>query len=143
MESNSVSKNTPFSGRGGTSFAPVLAVVNGTTDISFYQKAFSATENFCLRNDDGSIHVAELVIDGAVFHVHEITQFSHTIPAMSGGTVNIGLFVDDVYTVFNQAIAAGATLVVPVTDYEYGYRQGELIDPFGHKWIIQKRLEIS
>lgn len=126
-----------------TAFAPVLAIVNGTTDISFYQKAFNSTENFCLRNGDGSIHVAELVIDGAVFHVHEITQYSHTIPAMAGGTVNIGLFVNDVHAVFDQAIAAGANLVTPVTDYDYGYRQGEFTDPFGHKWIIQKRLEVG
>ncbi|MDB5029426.1 VOC family protein [Mucilaginibacter sp.] len=127
-----------------TAFAPVLTIPNGTTDIDFYKKAFNAVENFCLRNDDGSIHVAELVIDGAVFHVHEITQFSRTIPANAGrGTVNIGLFVEDVYAVFNQAIAAGATQSMPVTDFEYGYRQGELIDSFGHKWIIQCRIPVS
>ncbi|MES2428414.1 MAG: VOC family protein [Bacteroidota bacterium] len=127
-----------------TAFAPVLAIANGTIDIDFYKKAFNAVENFCLRNDDGSIHVAELVIDGAAFHVHEVTPFSHTIPATTGnGTVNIGLFVNDVHTVFNQALTAGAIQTMPVTDFEYGYRQGELIDPFGHKWVIQKRLEVS
>jgi len=41
----------------------VLAIANGTTNIDFYKKAFNAHENFCLRNDDGSIHVAELVIE--------------------------------------------------------------------------------
>lgn len=127
-----------------TAFAPVLAIANGTIDISFYKRAFNAAENFCLLNDDGSIHVAELVIDGAVFHVHEVTQFSRTIPATAGaGTINIGLFVDDVYAVFNQAIAAGATQSMPVTDFEYGYRQGEVIDPLGHKWIIQCRIPAS
>jgi PhnB protein len=126
-----------------TAFAPVLAIANGTTDIDFYKNAFKAVENFCLRNDDGSIHVAELVIDGAVFHIHEVTPFSHTIPAKAGGTINVGLFVDDVYAVFNRAIVAGATQVMPVTDFEYGYRQGELIDPFGHKWIIQCRIPES
>ena len=127
-----------------TVFAPVLAMANGTTDIDFYKRAFNATENFCLRNDDGSIHVAELVIDGAVFHLHEVTQFSHTIPATTGhGTINIGLFVEDVHAVFDQAVAAGATQTMPVTDFDYGYRQGELIDLFGHKWIIQRRIPAS
>lgn len=127
-----------------TAFAPVLAIANDTNDINFYKKAFNATENFCLRNDDGSIHVAELVIDGAVFHVHEITEFSGTIPVTAGkGTVNIGLFVDDVYAIFNQAIAAGAEEAMSVTDFEYGYRQAELIDPFGHKWIIECRIPTS
>ena len=127
-----------------TAFAPVLAIANGTTNIDFYKEAFNATENFCVRNDDGSIHVAELVIDGAVFHVHEITEFSRTMPATAGlGTVNIGLFVDDVHALFNQAIAAGAKEAMPVTDFEYGYRQAELIDPFGHKWIIECHIPTS
>jgi PhnB protein len=30
--------------------------------------------------------------------------------------------------------------VSPVQDYEYGYRQGEIIDPFGHRWVLQKDL---
>ena len=53
-----------------THFAPELHIPNGTIEIDFYKK-FGATENFCLRNDDGSIHVVELEINGAVFHLHE------------------------------------------------------------------------
>lgn len=51
-----------------THFAPELHIPNGTLEIDFY-KTFGATENFCLRNDDGSIHVAELAVNGAIFHV--------------------------------------------------------------------------
>lgn len=128
-----------------TSFAPMLAIENGVTDISFYKKAFNATENFCLRNDDGSIHVAEFDMDGALFHIHEVTVSGKNItPANAkGSTVSVGLFVDDVQAVFDAAIAAGATPVVPVTDFEYGYRQGEFTDPFGHRWIIQCRIPAS
>jgi PhnB protein len=53
-----------------THFAPELHIPNGTMEIDFYKK-FGATENFCFRNEDGSIHVAELVFNGAIFHVHE------------------------------------------------------------------------
>jgi len=128
-----------------TAFAPVLTVPNGITDIDFYKNAFGATTNFCLTNDDGSIHVAELLIDGALFHVHEETQQSTMVsPAKYGAsTVTIGLFVDDVQAMFNRAAAAGATVMTPVTDYEYGYRQGDLKDPFGHKWTIQCRIPVS
>lgn len=122
----------------------MLAIPNGTRDIGFYQQAFNANENFCLRNDDGSIHVAELTIDDALFHLHEVTQFSGTTTPDKaiGSTFSVGLFIDDVHAVFNQAIAAGAKLVMPVTDFEYGYRQGELTDPFGHRWIIQCRIPV-
>jgi PhnB protein len=53
-----------------THFAPELHIPNGTTDISFY-KHLGATEHFILRNDDGTIHVAEFDLDGATFHLHE------------------------------------------------------------------------
>ncbi len=55
-------------------FAPQLLVNNGTKDIFFYSKAFGATENLCFYNDDGSIYVAELSIEGIIFHVHEVTN---------------------------------------------------------------------
>jgi PhnB protein len=123
-----------------TAFAPLLTLNRGTTDIAFYKNAFNATENFCLLNDDGSIHVAELVIDGQKFHLHEMMpKHPHKVSpdANNGTTVIIGLFTADVHKVFNQAIAAGATIISPVTDYDYGYRQGELQDPFGHRWMIE------
>ena len=50
-------------------FAPQLYIKGGITDISFYEKAFGAIELRRWTNDDASIHVAELSIDGAIFHV--------------------------------------------------------------------------
>jgi PhnB protein len=40
----------------------------------------------------------------------------------------------------NKAILAGAIEISPAVDYEYGYRQGTIRDPFGHFWQIQKKL---
>lgn len=122
-------------------FAPQLLINNGTTDISFYKKAFSATENLCFYNDDGSIHVAELSIDGIIFHLHEVTKpYFFSPDKYKGTTCIIGLFVPDVQLVMNKAIQAGAKEISPVTDYEYGYRQGEIEDPFGHHWLIEKKI---
>ena len=129
-----------------TTFAPLLTLNRGTTNIDFYKNAFNATENFRLLNDDGSIHVAELVIDGQKFHVHEMMPHdAHKVSpeANKGTTVEIGLFTADVHAVFNRAIAAGAAIISPVTDHEYGYRQGELQDPFGHRWTIQCEIPMS
>jgi len=125
-----------------TSFAPMLAIPNGTTDIDFYKKAFGAVEHWCLRNDDDSVHVAEFDINGAIFHLHEVTPHSNstTIQQAGGGTVTIGLFTDDVHAVFDCAVAAGAKVINPVTDFDYGYRQGDLQDAFGHRWTIQKKI---
>ena len=56
------------------SFAPQRFIKNGITNIDFYTKAFGATELRRWANDDGSIHVAELSIGGAIFHLHEHTN---------------------------------------------------------------------
>jgi PhnB protein len=122
-------------------FAPELHIPNGTLDIDFYTR-FGAKEHFCLRNDDGSIHVAELDIDGAIFHVHETMRWLNALEPISakGVTTVIGFFVDDVHEVFNRGLQAGATEISPVTDHDYGYRQGMFKDPFGHFWQIQKKI---
>lgn len=106
------------------------------------KNAFDAIEHFQFLNDDGSIHVAELVIDGAIFHIHEtMGSTSFLSPENNNGTtICIGLFVDDVHKVMAKAIQAGAIEINPVQDYDYGYRQGMIKDPFGHYWQIQKKI---
>ena len=125
-----------------TFFAPQLFINNGVKDISFYSKAFGATEQLHLPNDDGSIHVAELSINGAIFHLHEVTPkpYFFSPEKHNGTTTIIGLFVPDVDAMMGNAIKAGATEINPAKDYEYGYRQGEIEDPFGHHWLIQKKI---
>ena len=38
--------------------------------------------------------------------------------------------------VYAQAVAAGATTVMPPQDMFWGDRYGRLLDPFGHSWSI-------
>lgn len=123
-------------------FAPELFINNAVKDISFYNQAFGALELLRFTNEDGSIHVVELSIDGAIFHVHEITakQYFFSPDKNNGTTVCIGLFVSDVDEVMQKAIKAGATEINPAQDHEYGYRQGTIKDPFGHYWQIQKKI---
>ena len=123
-------------------FAPELFINNGVKDISFYENAFGASEQMRFSNDDGSIHVVELSIDGAIFHIHEITakQYFFSPDKNNGTTICIGLFVSDVDEVMSNAIRAGAVEINPAQDYEYGYRQGTIKDPFGHYWQIQKKI---
>ena len=122
-------------------FAPELFIKNGVYDVSFYQKAFGAVELRKFLNNDGSYHVSELSIEGAVFHLHETVKTSEFEPERyNGTTVVIGLFVPDVHAFMNKALAAGAVEVSPVQDYDYGYRQGSIRDPFGHQWQIQMKI---
>jgi PhnB protein len=126
-----------------TAFAPVLYIPTGTINIDFYKNAFGAIELRRFSNDDGSIHVVEFTIDVAMFHLHEENYIKKAFSPLScnGTTINIGLMVDDVDSVMAQALAAGAKEISPAQDFDYGFRQGDIIDPFGHHWTIQKVIE--
>src|SRR6476620_1528972 len=121
-------------------FAPMLYLKNVADGIEFYEKAFNAKELRRWSNDDGSVHVAEMMVEDALFHLHEeVSRDANLSPKTLGGTsVILGLFVADPDEIVAKAIAAGATEIHPIQDYDYGYRQGDIRDPFGHYWTIEK-----
>jgi len=125
-----------------TTFAPQLYIKSGITNIGFYTEAFGAKELRRFTNDDGSIHVAELSIDGILFHLHEekIKAGQFSPEHCKGITALIGLFVPDVDAVVARAMAAGAEVVSLAQNYDYGYRQAEIRDPFGHVWMIEMKI---
>ena len=57
-------------------------------------------------------------------------------PSIGGSPVKLHLYVDDCDAVVARAVAAGATLMRPVTDQFYGDRSGMIADPFGHSWFV-------
>jgi PhnB protein len=58
-----------------TFYAPHLTIRVLRPAVEFYQKAFSAILLRQWDNPDGTIHVAEMEINGAIFHLHEeVTQ---------------------------------------------------------------------
>ena len=125
-----------------TFFAPHLALKNVRAAMEYYQKAFDAKTLRQWDNDDGSVHVAEMEIDGAMFHLHEETPRSKQLSpdTVNATTLLIGIFVRDPHQVVKQASEAGGIIGNPVQDYDYGYRQGVVIDPFGHQWLVQCRI---
>lgn len=125
-----------------TFFAPQLFIPSGVMNTNFYRRAFGAAELRRWNNDDGSIHVAELEINGALFHLHEASPRSGLLnpEAVGSSTVLIGLFVPDVDTVVARAQQAGATILMPATDFDYGYRQAQLRDAYGHVWMIEAKI---
>jgi PhnB protein len=55
--------------------------------------------------------------------------------------VVIFVYVEDVDTVIERAVVAGATVLLPVKDQFWGDRTGRIIDPSGHVWTIATRIE--
>ena len=120
---------------------PFLNVSNGPEAIAFYKSAFGASVLFLIPPESGSA-IAQLEISGASFWLaDESTEHQSPSPTTLGGsTVRIVLTVDDPDALFNQAVAAGAAVIWPIEDQDYGWRIGRVRDPFGHHWEIGKPL---
>jgi PhnB protein len=118
--------------------------LKGCSDaIAFYKKAFGAIEKLRLLMPDGKIAHAELEIEGSLLMLaDENPDWGTKSPQTLGGNhMTIGLYVLDVDTAFKKAIAAGATEIMPVKDEFYGDRTGQVMDPFGYKWMITTHIE--
>jgi PhnB protein len=125
------------------SVTPYLIIKGAAEAIEFYKKAFGATELFRMPQPDGRIGHAEIKIgDSPIMLSDEFPEMNFAGPnTLGGSSVSILIYVEDVDSVFTQAIAAGGTEQRPVEDKFYGDRGGSLADPFGHVWHIATHIE--
>ena len=123
---------------------PYLVVKNAARAIEFYKQAFEAEELYrhtCAKTK--RIMNAKLCIGDSVvmlndeFPEHGCVGPSREYPS----PVTIHLYVEDVDSVYDRAIGAGAEPSVRVCDTFWGDRYGQLSDPFGHKWSIATHKE--
>jgi PhnB protein len=122
---------------------PYLIVNGAARALDFYRKAFGAKEQMRMPGPDGKVMHAEIQIgDSKVMLADEFPQMGARSPQSIGGTpVGICLYVARVDAVYEQAVAAGASVERPLQDQFYGDRSATLIDPFGHKWTIATHIE--
>lgn len=123
---------------------PYLIVKGATEAIEFYHTIFGAKEIFRLTEPNGKIAHAEIHIGTAVIMLaDEYPDHGAISPhALGGSPVMIHLRVDGVDDVVNKSLSAGATLIRAVKDEFFGDRNGMIMDPFGHTWMIATRIEV-
>jgi PhnB protein len=124
-----------------TKLTPMLTVRDAAGAIRFYGQAFGATEIARQTTPSGQI-VAQLAIDDLRFFVVDENPpgFNLSPKALGGTSVRISLIVDDPDAWAKRAIAAGASELFPVADHSYGMRQGRVVDPYGHHWLVGRDL---
>ncbi|HUQ68002.1 MAG TPA: VOC family protein [Planctomycetaceae bacterium] len=122
---------------------PYLIVRGGKAALEFYKKAFGATEVLRLDMPDGSLAHAEMKIGDSIFMMgEENEQYKCPSPLKLGGTpLGLMIYVKDADAAYNQAIAAGATVMRPIKNQFYGDRSGTVTDPFGHQWTVATHVE--
>jgi PhnB protein len=122
---------------------PYLSVVGGKAAVAFYKRAFNAEEVFRNTSDDGErlMHSRLLINGDWVMLSDHFSEMVGGAPFTPPASVTLHLQVADADLLWNQAIAAGATVRFPLADQFWGDRFGQLIDPFGHCWSIASKIK--
>jgi PhnB protein len=120
---------------------PMLVCLDGAAEIDFCKTAFGAVELSRRSGPDGSVVHATLTIGEALVMIHgEFPTLASRAPKPDGSSpVVIYIYVEDVDTVMNRAVAAGAKVLIPVANQFWGDRVGRIIDPSGHVWNVATR----
>ncbi len=129
---------------GFRTITPHLIIKDAAKAIDFYKKAFGAEEVMCMRGPGGNgiMHAEIKIGDSYLMIADEFPDFGCLGPKSIGGTpVTVHLYVKDADAVYNQAVKAGATATMPLTDMFWGDRYGKLADPFGHHWSVATHKE--
>jgi PhnB protein len=124
------------------SLVPYLVVKGAAKAIEFYKAAFGATERFRLgTTGTEQVGHAELSILGQVIMLaDEFPGMSTSPQTLNGTATTFVLMVPNADDAFARAVSAGAVAAMPPGDQFYGYRMGLVIDPFGHKWMLQHKI---
>ena len=116
---------------------PRLVVDDAAAALAFYVAAFDGevTERYTA----GGRVVHSLVAAGPVRFAVKDAGDGDAAPGGGGTPVIMSLDVSDADAVAERMLAAGATVIFPVADHDYGDRGGRLRDPFGHQWMVSQR----
>jgi PhnB protein len=119
-----------------------LTVDGADAASAWYSSALSARERSRITLPGGKlIHVELLLGDLAVMLADEFPDLGSFGPKHLGGTYGaIYLHVDDVDAVWDRVLDAGATVVRPLADAFWGERDGQILDPFGHRWGLTQHV---
>jgi len=121
-----------------------LTVPNSNEAIEFYKKAFGAEEKgiFTLPGTDKVLHCSIAIGGTAIYLSDSNPEMGMPSPKELGGcTVSVIIYTENPDELFDQAVAAGCSIAMPLSDMFWGERIGNLIDPYGYVWSISSQLE--
>jgi PhnB protein len=114
---------------------PYLVANHAEMLIDFLEEAFDGKVKFMAKGDDGRVMHATVKIGDAIIMV------SDTMEGMSPEPAMLFLYVEDIDTVYKQALAAKAISVREPKDEFYGDRSACVRDAWDNKWWIATHIE--
>ena len=134
---------TTEAGAGGRITAtPRIAFKNTARAIKFYEAAFGAKEVMRFAIGDQIPHAEISIGDSVLLLADEWPEGGRfSAETLGNSPVAMTLSVPNVDAFVGHAVAAGATIVRPISDQFYGRREGTLQDPFGYLWTVSTVVE--
>ena len=115
---------------------PTLRYDDANQAIQWLGEAFGLTEHFVVRNEVGRVEHAQLAWRGSIVMLGDATDNVHSLPHRHGSVSMTAESAEQVDETFARAIAAGATVIQPLTDTEYGSHAFTVADYEGNHWHL-------
>jgi uncharacterized glyoxalase superfamily protein PhnB len=110
---------------------PVLRYADPTAAIRFLVDAFGFSEHAVHKGPDGEIAHAELRFGNGMVM---LGPSGGGEAVLDTGAQSIYVVATDIDALHDRAVAAGAEIVFPLTDLDYGSRDFSAKDPAGNVW---------
>ena len=116
---------------------PSLTFKDSKKAVEFYKKALGAKVLDLMPSPTGQgIMHATIQIGDSIIMMGDEMPTCKSAESLGGSPVSLYLYVPNADQAFKQALAAGATETMPVSDMFWGDRAGHFKDPFGYSWMV-------
>ena len=128
---------------GASVIIPRLVCRDPDAEITFCARTFDAIEGVRRPAPDGGVAHALMTIGPAMIMIErEWPTVTSRAPKLDGSSpVVIFVYVDDVDSTLERAVAGGAKVLNPAKDQFWGDRTAWIMDPSGHVWTVASRIE--
>ncbi|MBC7828489.1 MAG: VOC family protein [Chitinophagaceae bacterium] len=108
---------------------PYLVIPNAEEFYDFIEKVFGGHETSRFLNDDQSLMHGEVNIGGSTI------MFGKSSTEWPPQPAGLYIYVENADETYKKALKNGASVVMELSDKDYG-RTGGVKDPFGNVWWI-------
>jgi uncharacterized glyoxalase superfamily protein PhnB len=117
---------------------PILRYEDGRSAIRWLCEVFGFVEIFCVPESGPYVRHAQLKLGTNLIMVGSIRPDDGiTSPRLAGhSTQMLAVYVKDPDAHFKRAEAAGAKILYPPTDTDFGSREYHVLDLEGHPWTF-------
>src|SRR5215831_19492734 len=131
------SRIDPLNRKNYAALTPMLAVSDVRRAVDFYTRAFGFSVRGIMDSPNGPMHAELRLRDTTLMLSPESRQQNNLSANAIGNTpATLYILVDDVDRTFSSAVAAGAQVLMPLTDMFWGDRCCTVADPDGNKWMV-------